>query len=114
GVVDVVEAYEVDREAAGLIDAPGGAVDEADLAVELAREELIGRDLVDLGQPQQAGHRDGALAALVGPEDRRLEFEARGGFDVVKGEPLLPSDRPEAFADPCSGRRHSLSPLADW
>ena len=95
-----------------LVDRARGAVDEADLALELTGQQLVGRHFVDLGQPQQARDRDGPLAPLVGAEDRRLELEGRARFDVVKRQALLTPDRPEALADACSRRRHLLSPLA--
>jgi len=86
GVVDLVQAHQVDRELGIAVDATDCArLDQADLAVELTRQQLIGRDLVDLGQAQEARHRDGALAPLVGAEDRRFELETRAGLDVVEG-----------------------------
>ena len=90
----------------------GGAVDEADLALELPGQQLVGRHLVDLGQAQQPRHRDRPLAPLVGAEDRRLELEGRACFDVVKRQALLTPNRSESLADACSRRRHLLSPLA--
>ena len=95
-----------------LVDRAAGALDEADLAVEVAGQELIGRNLVDLGQAQEAGNGDRPLAPLVRAEHRRLEFQARARFDVVERQTFLPADRPEALTDACSRRRHLLSPLA--
>ena len=87
-----------------------GAVDEADLALELAGQQLVGRHLVDLGQAQQPGHRDRPLAPLVGTEHRRLELEARARLDVVERQTLLTPDRPEALADACSSRSPPAQP----
>ena len=111
GIVDLVQTDQVDGEAVGLVDRARGAVDEADLAVELTGQQLVGRHFVDLGEPQQAGHGDGPLAPLVGTEDRRLELEGRACFDVVKRQALLTPNRSESLADACSRRRHLLSPL---
>ena len=61
GIVEVVQAHEVDREAR-LHPGRAARIDEADLAFELPRQQLIGGHLVDLGQAQQARHRDRALA----------------------------------------------------
>src|ERR1700690_2585237 len=83
-IVDLVQADQVDRETVRLVDRAGGAVDETDLAFELTRQELVGRHFIDLGQPEQAGHRDGPLAPLVRTEHRRLELEARPRLHVVK------------------------------
>ena len=85
-------------------------VDEVDLALELARQQLVGRDLVDLGEAQQPRHRDRPLAPLVGAEHRRLELQVRARLDVVERQALLPADRPEALADPCSGRSPPAQP----
>src|SRR4029078_12117874 len=41
GIVDVVEAHQVDGKGARLVDGPAGALDEADLGVEIARQELV-------------------------------------------------------------------------
>ena len=60
-----------------------GAVGEVDLDVGVARQQLVGRDLVDLGEAQQPRHRDRPLAPLVRAEHRRLELEARPCLDVV-------------------------------
>ena len=84
------------------------ALDEADLAVELAGQELVGRHLVDLGQAQQAGNGDRPLAPLVGAEHRRLEFEARARLDIVERQTL------SAGGSPGGAHRRVLpsSPLA--
>ena len=71
---------------------------EVDLDVGVAREQLVGWDLVDLREAEQAWHRDRALAALVRAEHRCLELEVGARLDVVKRKPLLPADRPEPFA----------------
>ena len=94
------------------IAAAGAGLDEADLAVELAGQQLVGRDLVDLGEAQQPRHRDRALAPLVRAEHRRLELEARARLDVVQRQTFLAADRPQTFADPRSCVRHLRCPLA--
>src|SRR4051812_7078182 len=111
GVVDLVQADQVDREAVGLVDRARGAVDEADLALELTGQQLVGRHLVDLGEPKQPGHGDRPFAPLVGAEDRRFELEGRARFHVVKRQAFLTPNRSESLADACSRRGHWLSLL---
>ena len=69
-------------------------------------EQLVDRHVVEAGQPLQAGHRDGPLAPLVGPQHRGLELLARGGLDLLQRQPLLPPDQAQAFAD--------LPPVRGW
>ena len=112
-VVELVQAHEVDREPGVRVErARTAGVDEADLAVELARQQLVGRDLVDLGEAQQPRDRDRALAALVRAEHRRLELETRTRLDVVQRQTLLPADRSKTLADSCPCVHHSEAPLA--
>ncbi len=61
-------------------------------------QQLVGRHLVDLREPEQARDRDRPLAALVRAEDRCLELQVGAGFDVVKRQPLLAADRSQPFA----------------
>ena len=75
-----MELHEVDRKAGIEI----GALGEVDLDVRVAREQLVGRHLVDLGEPQQTGHGDRALAPLVRAEDGCLEFEIGARLHVVE------------------------------
>ena len=63
---------------------PVALVDQADLTVELAGQQLIARDLIDLGQAQKPRHRDRPFASLVRAEDRRFELETRSCLDVVE------------------------------
>ena len=86
------------------------ALGEVDLDVGVARQQLVGRDLVDLGEPQQPGHRDRALAALVRAEDRGLELEIGARLDVVQRQPLLATDRPQPFAYVDAMHRSPLPP----
>src|SRR4051794_1739294 len=94
-LVEPVQLHEVDGEAGLEIRDLG----EVDLDVRIAWEQLVRRDLVDLGEPQQSGHRDRALAALVRAEHARLELETAARLDVVQRQPLLASDGPQAFPD---------------
>ena len=64
-----------------------------------AGQELVGRHPVELGEPQEARHRDRPLAPLVGTEDRGLEFLVGAGLDVVQRQALLPPDRAQALSD---------------
>src|SRR5439155_4781192 len=85
GLVELVQAHQVDGELGVRIHAVRVArLDEADLALELTRQQLVGRYLVDLGEAKQPRHRDRTLAALVGAEHGRLELEARARLDVVQ------------------------------
>ena len=76
----------------------------------VARQQLVRRDLVDLGEAQQAGHGDRPLAPLVRAEHRRLELEVRARLDVVQREPLLAADRPQPFADVHAMHRFPAAP----
>ena len=85
-----MQPNEVDREAV----APGerrrrlGEVDfhigTVRAPVEAARQQLVGRNPVQLGEAQQTRDRDRTLAALVGTQHRRLELLAGPGLDVVE------------------------------
>ena len=95
GLVERVQLHEVDRE-------PGleiGRLGEVDLDVGVARQQLVRRDLVDLGEAQEPRHGDGALTALVGAEHARLELETAPRLDVVQRESLLAADRAQTLPD---------------
>ena len=53
-------------------------------ARHLARQELLDRHRVELGQPVEAGHRQGPLAAFVGTEHRRLELLLALRLDLLQ------------------------------
>ena len=73
---------------------------EVDLEVVGARgQQLVGRHPVELGQPEEARHRDRALTPLVGAEHRRLELLVGARLHVVERQALLAADRAQAFAD---------------
>ena len=77
-------------------------------------QELVGRHAIQLGEPEQPGHRDRPLPPLVGAEDRRLELLIGPGLHIVEGQALLPSNCPKAFADVTSVypfHTRSLGPL---
>ena len=75
---------------------------EVDLDVVRPGQELVGRHLVDLGQPEQARHRDRALTALVGAEHRCLELQVGARLDVVQRQ------APSAGGSPAGVRRHDV------
>ena len=59
------------------------------VGVVVLGEELVDRDVVELGQALQPRHRDGALAPFVGAQHRRLELLIRHGLDGLQGEAHL-------------------------
>ena len=77
---------------------------------DVARQQLVGRDVVELGQPHEARHRECPLAPLVGAEDRGLELLAGPRLDLVQRQALLAADRPKAVPD-LRADRWSLSAL---
>jgi hypothetical protein len=92
-----VKSHEVDREA---VTGQADRFREIDLEiVRPARQQLVRRHPVELGQAQETRHRDGALTAFVGTEHRGLEFLVGARFHVVEREPLLAPDGPQAFSD---------------
>ena len=73
---------------------------EVDLeVVRAAGQQLVGRHPVQLGQAEEARHRDGAFTPFVGAEHRRLELLVGARLHVVERQALLAADRPQAFAD---------------
>ena len=69
-------------------------VGEVDVDVVGApREQLVGRDPVELREPEQPRHADRALAPLVGPEHRRLEFLVGACLHIVERQALLSANR---------------------
>ena len=75
------------------------AVGTPPVGVVVLGQELVHRHVVELGQPLQPRHRDGALAAFVGTEDRCLELLVRHRLDGLKGEAHLLAHGPQARAD---------------
>ena len=104
-----LEAGEVDRDGSIIGDAPVGGAVVADvdrsraapaIVGAVARQQLIDRDVVELGQPLQAGDRDRPLAALIGAEHRSLELLVGRGLHGLQREPLLFSDVSKALSNP--------------
>ena len=82
---------------------------EVDLEVVAAPgQQLVGGHAVELGEAEQARHRDRPLAPLVGAEHRGLELLVRARLHVVERQSLLAADRPEALADVTSVDRCSI------
>src|SRR5512132_3050774 len=74
-------------------------------------QQLIPRDLVDLGQPEEARDGDRPLAPLVRPEHGSLELHARTRLDVMERQALLAPDRAQPLPDDCPTHDHT-APLS--
>src|SRR5579875_2626935 len=66
---------------------------------DVAGEELVDGDLVEVGEALEARHGDRPLAALVGAEHGSLELLARGDLDGLEGEVLLAAHGAKARPD---------------
>ena len=91
------ELEDVDRQLRSRPGALGAA-----RVVGTAGQELVDRHPVELRQPVEPGQRQGALAAFVGAQHRRLELLRGLRLDVMQRQPLLLADRPQPFTYLCA------------